>query len=147
VGRIIEVAADGRPKVQFDGAPGPVFARVAVALTAMDPPAASTDVPVLLIFENGNPQLPIIIGLMRDTLAAAAALPPRGRIDVPGERGKSFELNGRTLLFEGQDEIVLRCGLGSLTIRANGQVIVKGTKLMSKASETNKIRGASVLIN
>ena len=51
------------------------------------------------------------------------------------------------MIFQADEEIVLRCGLGSLTIRANGHIVVKGTKVVSRASEVNKIRGASVQIN
>jgi hypothetical protein len=32
-------------------------------------------------------------------------------------------------------------------MRADGKLVVKGTELVSKASATNKIRGASVQIN
>ena len=59
----------------------------------------------------------------------------------------SFEINGRRVSFEGREEVVLRCGEASITLRADGQVIVKGTRVMSRASEANKIRGATVQIN
>jgi hypothetical protein len=50
-------------------------------------------------------------------------------------------------VIEGRDEVVLRCGQGSITLRADGKIVIKGTQLVSRASDTNKIRGASVQIN
>lgn len=145
MGTIVNVTDDGRPMVRFDGGPGePVIARVATADPGPTDGEPAAKIAVLLVLENGNPALPVIVGFVRDRLAARA---PDARVEIAGDRGRSFELNGKALVFEGQEEIVLRCGQGSLTIRANGQIIVKGTRLVSKASETNKIRGASVLIN
>ena len=96
--------------------------------------------PVLLALENGDPALPIIIGIVSDVLPKPPNL-------VQGEVEDGFELNGKRISFEGREEVVLRCGKASITLRADGQVVVKGTRLMSRASETNKVRGATVLIN
>jgi hypothetical protein len=145
VGKIAAVAPDGRPLVVFEGAAGPTIARVAASGGPPGAAAACIGAPIILVFENGDPDLPIIVGFVRDQLAGQEARD--GKTEAPGAPAEPFVLNGKTLVFEGQEEIVLRCGLGSLTIRANGHVIVKGTRLMSKASESNKIRGATVLIN
>lgn len=144
LGSIVEIAPDGRPLVRIVGRAQPVYARVATTFDSPDPSSAVGS-SVVLVFESANPDLPIIVGFVRDTLCTAR--PTQARTEVAGENGRSFELNGRTVVLEGKDEVILRCGLGSLTIRADGQVIMKGTRLTSKASETNKIRGASVLIN
>lgn len=134
VGRIVEVH-EGRPFVAF-GALHRVAARV-VMPGLRDTPAAMLDgQPVLLLLEDGDPALPIIVGLVSDTLPGAG---------TPTDEG--FEVNGRRLSFEGREQVELRCGQASITLRADGQVIVKGTRLMSRASESNKIRGATVLIN
>jgi hypothetical protein len=95
-------------------------------------------VPVVLMCEDGAGAVPVIIGVVRERFEPAALV---------GHAPNTLELNGSAVIVEGRDEIVLRCGLGSLTIRANGQIVVKGTRLVSRASETNKIRGASVQIN
>lgn len=146
VGSIVEIDLDGRPIVRFAGAIRPVRARVA-ALSDCSDASSAVGASVILVFENGDPDLPIIVGFVRDTLSAVRSAGARAPLEAPAEGCRSVELNGRTLVLEGKDELVLRCGLGSLTIRADGQVIIKGTRLTSKASETNKIRGASVLIN
>jgi hypothetical protein len=51
------------------------------------------------------------------------------------------------LVLEGDEEVVVRCGQGSLTIRADGTVIIRGCKLLSRSSGVNRIKGAAVLIN
>jgi hypothetical protein len=63
------------------------------------------------------------------------------------DRPDSFEIVGRSVTLVGREEVVLRCGEASLALRADGQMTLKGKNLMSRASETNKVRGATVLIN
>jgi hypothetical protein len=146
LGRLIGFDDGGRPLVLCaeGGSELPLVARVATS--QLRPIAGELDPAptVLLLFENGDAALPIIVGVVRDTFAPA---PPPRQVAVISEPGRAIELNGKAVIVEGQDEIVLRCGLGSLTIRADGQIVLKGTRLVSRASETNKIRGASVQIN
>lgn len=140
VGRIVDVE-QGRPYVEFDAAAGHrVLARVAMTGLRDTPAAMLRGHPVLLVLENGDPALPIIVGLVSDVLPGTPG-------PSAGDAQDSFEIDGRRVSFEGREEVVLRCGHASITLRADGQVVVNGTRLMSRASETNKIRGASVLIN
>lgn len=132
VGRIVDVQ-DGKPFVSFAHLER-IPARVALSGLPQTPAAMLDGQPVLLLLENGDPALPVIVGLVTDTLPGLGA-------------DASFEVDGNRLSFEGREEVELRCGQASITLRADGQVIVKGTRLMSRASETNKIRGATVLIN
>lgn len=141
VGRIVDVQ-QGRPYLEFDnaGTGGCVLARVAMTGQSNLQYAFAKGDPVLLVLENGDPALPIIIGVVSDVL-------PKPPSPVQGQVEDSFELNGKRISFEGREEVVLRCGKASITLRADGQVVVKGTRLMSRASETNKVRGATVQIN
>ena len=41
----------------------------------------------------------------------------------------------------------LVCGNSSVTLYSDGRVIVKGAELLTRATGTNRIRGASVQIN
>jgi hypothetical protein len=54
---------------------------------------------------------------------------------------------GRRLSLEGVDEIVLRCGKASITLRRNGKIIISGTFVESRASGIQRIKGAAVQIN
>lgn len=145
VGEIVQITEDGWAFVDFHGnLMGPVVARLAAEV----PPGMDSEdlkkVPVLLVFEKGNPGLPIIVGFVRDRLsrrntgANGSAAPGKLReIIVDGER----------LLLDAKREIVLRCGKGSITINRQGRIVVKGTQVVSRASQSNKIKGASVSIN
>jgi hypothetical protein len=142
LGTLVGIDADGRPLVTVGNGSSPVVARVGVPGAPPSAEELQRGVPVVLLSGDGADAVPVIIGVIRERFEPPAA--PAALVSNPPD---TLELNGRTVIVEGRDEIVLRCGLGSLTIRANGQIVVKGTRLISRASETNKIRGASVQIN
>jgi hypothetical protein len=48
---------------------------------------------------------------------------------------------------EAADELELRCGEASLLLRSDGKVLLRGRDVTSRASRSNKIRGANVEIN
>ena len=50
-------------------------------------------------------------------------------------------MDGKRVVIEGKDEIVLQCGQASITLRRNGKVIIKGTYVESHASGTQRIKG------
>ncbi|WP_224361972.1 DUF6484 domain-containing protein [Hyalangium versicolor] len=128
---------------------GPVSARLATVIDAQTLQAAvSHHQKVVLLFEQGDPTRPFIMGLIQDPspsplvdeLLEAQAQPSASR---PTEA----KVDGRRVLIEGKDEIVLQCGEASITLRRNGKVIVKGTYLESRATGTHRIKGGSVEIN
>lgn len=129
-GRLAAIDA-GRPIVEFDAGQGlqKMPARVLQDMAPGGQPWAVGQT-VLLMLERGDARAPVIIGRVTDTL-------PQPSVDLRAE-----ELN-----FEGREQVVLRCGEASITLRADGQVLIKGSRLLSRASESNKIRGATVLIN
>lgn len=51
------------------------------------------------------------------------------------------------LVLEAREQLTLRVGDGSITIRADGRILVRGTDLVSHAKRTNRIRGGAVSIN
>jgi hypothetical protein len=145
IGQLLSIDSDGRPLVSFDG--GPLQGAVARVATAEPAPAdidSHNPPKVLLTFDHDDIAEPIIVGFVRDSLAPRPALPV---VAVVEEATRRIELNGKAVIFQADEEIVLKCGLGSLTLRADGQIVIKGRRLVSRASETNKIRGASVQIN
>ena len=52
-----------------------------------------------------------------------------------------------TLTIEAKQSLTLRVGDGSITIREDGRILIKGRDLVSHAQRTNRIRGGSVAIN
>jgi hypothetical protein len=135
IGWIVGSSAEGLT-VDFPGNPGgPVSARSTVAL---DPTATQRAVEarqgVVLTFERGRADLPIVLGLLQAPEPAAS---PCVRIDA----------DGRRLELEAKDEIVLRCGPASITLRRNGRVLIRGLAIETRATGRNRIKGGSVQIN
>lgn len=145
VGRIIEITEDGRALVDYPGNPmGSVEARTVITTSFLRDQNVEA-LPVLLVFENGDPALPIILGIIRDSLYAPA-LPEEITLPIE-DRLRDVILDGKKVALEAKEKIVLRCGKSSVTLRKDGKILVKGTQIVSRASGTNKIKGAAVRIN
>jgi hypothetical protein len=52
-----------------------------------------------------------------------------------------------TLLIEARESLTLRVGDGSITIRADGKILIKGKDLVSHATNLNRVKGGAVAIN
>jgi hypothetical protein len=92
------------------------------------------------MFEQGDPGKPIILGLLADPLEEVIAL-------TEHEEPKEVLLDGKRITLEAQEEIQLKCGEGSITLRKDGKIIIKGTHLLSRSTGSNRIKGGSVQIN
>ncbi len=126
------VVQDGELRVDYPGNSfGPLPARATV------PIQADERRPVLLVFEDGQPGLPIIVGLL-DTLPRPGPRPDNSR---------DLHVDGRRIMIDGDEEIVLRCGEASITLRRNGRVLIRGLLVETRASGVNRIKGGSVQIN
>lgn len=122
---------------------------------------------VVLLFENGDPRLPLIIGLVQTESATplldavlagpsaeAPSEPERAREqegapeakDVP-DQAVEAHVDGKRVVIEGADEVVLKCGQASITLRRNGKLIIKGTYVETHSSGVNRIKGGSVQVN
>jgi hypothetical protein len=51
------------------------------------------------------------------------------------------------LVIEAKHSLTLRVGRGSITIREDGKILIKGSDLVSHAQRVNRIKGGSVAIN
>ena len=61
-------------------------------------------------------------------------------------RSADRELEGQ-LVIETPKGLTLRCGKGSISIKADGRILIKGEHIVSHARQLNRIRGAGVAIN
>lgn len=52
-----------------------------------------------------------------------------------------------TLVLEAKHSLTLRVGDGSITIREDGKILIKGKDLVSHAQRMNRIKGGAVSIN
>jgi hypothetical protein len=140
VGRIVGVAPTGQPLVDFPRNPAlPVAARMLIDLDA-----DCRDAEVFLLFEEGDPSLPIIAGLLRDTVELKKTV---AHTALPDGAPREVVVDARVVVLDAEREIELRCGKSSIVLRADGTVVIKGTRLLSRSSGPNKIKGASVQIN
>jgi hypothetical protein len=87
---------------------------------------------VLLAFDEGDPTRPIILGVIFD----------RART-----KSRMLHLKAARIVLEAQDELVMHCGQGAFEARKDGKVQVRGRDIVSRAERSNKVRGATVLIN
>lgn len=51
------------------------------------------------------------------------------------------------VVLEADQELVLQCGEGSITIRKDGKLLTKAVDIVSRAKRTQRIKGGSVQIN
>ncbi len=139
VGRLIEWSNDRGPMVDYPGNPhGPLAARTIVPLDAARVARAVAEARgVLLAFDGEVSDKPIIVGLLEPQPGTPAALLASGEALI----------DGRRVVLEGKDEIVLRCGAASITLRRNGRLVVRGAYVETRAEGVNRIKGGSVKIN
>jgi len=144
LGRIIRVTQDGQVFVNFPGSRGgECKARLVVEPPATLAASWEEGLPVLLMFEDGNMAKPIILGVMRDTVHTSLL----EEVVAATEQQREGLVDKKQIVFDAKEEIVLRCGRGSITLRKDGKIVLKGTDIVTRASRTNKIKGASVAIN
>lgn len=95
---------------------------------------------VVLLFENGDTQKPIIVGVLQE---------PRrvGEAECDDAQVVTVDVDDHRLVLSAEREILLRCGDASITLTRAGKVIIKGTYIVSRSSGYNKIKGAAVDIN
>jgi hypothetical protein len=140
VGLIVSVGKEGQIKVDFPDNPNPpVFARSIISVAPAD-----KEREVLLTFDNGDPQFPIIVGFIQNQPVIDEK--PE-TLTLNRESLEDVVLDGRRITIDAREEIVLRCGNGSVKLRKDGTIIIKGTNLVSRAKAANKIKGAAVRIN
>jgi hypothetical protein len=126
--------------IDVPGTGGPAKARILKSVRRedlLDSDGAGRE--VLLAFDGASLDRPIIIGVLQsdeecETKIAAAAT------DGTGSRKER-------VLIEALAELVLKCGAGSITLRKDGKIVLRGTHLLSRASGPIRIKGGHVEIN
>lgn len=137
VGRLVRWDALLGPMVDFPGnAAGVPIAALALAQVG---PELGAPHDALLVFADGDPARPVVIGVLRGPSMTAAALLPSGLPEA--------QIDGRRVVLDGRDEIVLRCGEASITLRRNGRVVIRGAYVETAAKGVNRVKGGSVKIN
>jgi len=60
---------------------------------------------------------------------------------------KDFLLDGKRVVFEGKEEIVLKCGDASITLTKAGKILIRGKFISNRSSGVNRLLGAAIQIN
>jgi hypothetical protein len=68
-------------------------------------------------------------------------------VDTAASFPEFATVDGKRVLIEGRDEIVFRCGKASITLRRNGKVVIRGTRIESVSRGLQRVLGAAVEIN
>jgi hypothetical protein len=146
MGQIVQLTHEGRALVDFDGAAQPVEAASALGDSAVAG-VNLVGLPVLLWIDPAS-NSPVILGIVRDRVVAdrpASEKHSKRRTTKP--EALQVQVDGERLVLEAKQQIELRCGESSITLRKDGKILIKGADLVSRASRSNRIKGASVEIN
>jgi hypothetical protein len=147
VGWVVGIEPGRGLLVDYEGntaGPLPALSTVPLDAKSLEQAVASQQRAVLL-FENGVPTRPLLVGLVQ-VVSGTPLLDELLEARVPSQDMEA-RVDGKRVVIEGQDEIVLSCGKASITLRRNGKVIIKGVQLESSAAGVNRIKGGSVQIN
>ena len=117
------------PLVVFPGNPSD---RAVPALTLAQLTSDMIGAEVALLFEQGDPARPLIVG----------------RIVEPARRAQAEVIrDGERVRIVGEERIELRCGKAVIIMEKDGHITIRGTYVTSHASAANRIRGGSVNLN
>lgn len=132
---ILVAFRDERPMVDFpDNRAGLIPARTTVDLSELHG-SEGLPVEVLLVFNEGQPLQPVIVGRLFPEAVTPDAQSVQAKVD------------GRRLVLTAQEEIELRCGQARIVLRKNGRISVRGVYVETRAKGVNRIKGGSVQIN
>lgn len=136
VGTLVGFADGGAtPLVIYPGQP---TTAAQPARATLDLHAAHVGRNAVLMFENGDPRRPIIVGCLHQPEASLTSTAD-GLLEVHAD--------GQRVVVIAKEQMVLRCGKASITLSKEGKVIVQGTYLSTQSSGVLRIRGGSVQIN
>lgn len=131
IGQLVDLGEAGEPLVDF---PGNASTKPLAALSILALRKSIVGRKVVLMFEDGDPLRPVVMGLVQDRSA-------KRRTPV------ELALDKKRFVFTAEQEIVLRCGKASITLTRAGKVLIRGAYLLNRSSGVNRIKGGSVQIN
>jgi hypothetical protein len=135
VGELLAIADDGKsPLVIYPGQPGTA---ALCARAVLDLHGAHIGQPVVLQFEGGDPTLPIVVGVLRQTDNQPLEASGNVQIDADGIR----------MVVSAKEQMVLQCGKASITLTKAGKVLIQGSYVSSRSTGVNRVKGGSVQLN
>lgn len=167
LGTLIAIDSNGNPVVNF------TYIDQAISSTAITTVAVTHQHigrQVALLFANGDYQKPVITGFIysplhqllqsfefkNDSVSSIGAEDQQvfDAVKITPDSAASQNLStetvrvdGKRVLIEGQEEVVLMCGDASITLTKAGKVVIRGKYLLSRSTGVNRILGGSVQVN
>lgn len=153
LGQLKDLDGHGNPLVDYDCNPDDV-AQVAVSTLPVTRQHMGRQ--VALLFASGDLRKPVVMGFIHnpfdellENFANKGTENPTAE-ESNAEHGTPLDVvkvDGRQVVIEGQEEIVLRCGEASITLTKAGKIVIRGKYLLSRASGVNRMLGGSVQVN
>jgi hypothetical protein len=86
---------------------------------------------VALLFQEGDPRKPLIVG----------------RIVKSGASAPQVLRDGESVKITAKERIELRCGKATIIMDKDGRITIRGAHIVSHASGAQRIRGGSINLN
>jgi hypothetical protein len=153
IGTLKEIDGQGQPLVDF---PENKTAQPLVAMSTLGLTQAHINRQVALLFANGDLHRPVIMGMIHSPLDDMlenfdqAQITDREAQQVELESDLNVDdvlIDGKKIVFEAKEEIVLKCGESSITLTKAGKVLIRGKYLLNRSTGVNRIMGGSVQVN
>jgi hypothetical protein len=136
VGKLVGFKDRGdTPLVTYPGQSG-VAALPAMRMIDLTPAHVGRD--VVLAFDQGNPQRPIVLGCLHE-------FDSRGKL--PRSESVQVEADGERFVLTAKQELVLRCGKASIRLLHTGEIFIDGAAISSRATGAHRIKGGSIQLN
>lgn len=135
-GELVAITDEGRtPLVLFPGQHGSVAVR---ARTVVDLHGPHIGQSVLLMFDAGDANRPIVMGVLRQAEGWPLADPP-AQVEV--------DADGNRMIVSAREQMVIRCGKASITLTKAGKVLIEGSYVSSRSTGVNRVKGGSIQLN
>ena len=154
IGSLVAVDSENRPMVDFAEN---VTDIPLLALSTVEIHKKYIGRQVALLFANGNPTSPVIMGLIHSPLDVMlenheqnsnSENVPVTEILLPAPSiSGDLKIDGKRVVIEAADEIELKCGESSIVLTRAGKILIRGKYLLSRSSGVNRILGGSVQVN
>lgn len=136
IGELVGMKNEGRtPLVTYSGQPGSAALTARSVVDLYGPHIGSK---VVLMFEGGDRQKPIVMGVLREAEGWPLAEQP-GQVEV--------DADGERLIVSAKEQVVIRCGKASITLTKAGKVLIEGSYVLSRSTGVNRVKGGSVQLN